>query len=190
MSISFDPSKYGAEVADLIQSADLCELGPGTPNLDSADRLGQLDQQSLFPTPIEDSDMAACCLSGLWLLHNFLDASHRISQDIHSSTGSYWHAIMHRREPDYSNSKYWFHRVGDHPIFPAISAAARNLAAEALLDDATNYFAVQTAWDAFRFVDVCEAASSGHASSQRCRDIARLEWQILFDYCYQRATSN
>ena len=45
--------------------------------------------------------MAACCLCGLWLLHDFLDESHSLSQEITTDTGSYWHGIMHRREPDY-----------------------------------------------------------------------------------------
>ena len=56
--------------------------------------------------------MAAACLAGLWLHHNFLDESHTLSQDIDTTTGSYWHAIMHRREGDYGNAKYWLHRVG------------------------------------------------------------------------------
>ena len=53
-------------------------------------------------------DMAQACLAGLWLYHDFLDESHSISQEIATSTGSFWHGIMHRREPDPSNAKYWF----------------------------------------------------------------------------------
>src|SRR5207245_11135 len=61
-------------------------------------------------------DWAACVRSGLYLRFNFLDESHTISQGIHTVEGSYWHAIMHRREPDYSNAKHWFRKVGQHPV--------------------------------------------------------------------------
>jgi hypothetical protein len=53
--------------------------------------------------------------AGLWLYVDELDRSHSISQDMKDATGSYWHAIMHRREGDFSNSRYWFHKAGKHP---------------------------------------------------------------------------
>src|ERR1041384_5983899 len=59
-------------------------------------------------------DASAWLRGGLYLRFNFLDKSHTVSQGIHSVEGSYWHAIMHRREPDYSNSKYWYRRVPAH----------------------------------------------------------------------------
>ena len=61
--------------------------------------------------------MALACMAGLWLRHDFLDESHRISQDLENPSGSYWHGIMHRRELDFSNAKYWFRRVGMHRVF-------------------------------------------------------------------------
>jgi hypothetical protein len=54
--------------------------------------------------------------AGLFLYIDELDLSHRLSQDLDSPTGSYWHAIMHRREGDFSNSKYWLNRAGRHPF--------------------------------------------------------------------------
>lgn len=59
--------------------------------------------------------------SGLWLLAGDLDRSHRISQDDSSPEGSFWHGIMHRREGDFSNAKYWFRRVGEHPVFARLA---------------------------------------------------------------------
>ncbi len=55
-------------------------------------------------------------VSGLWLLAGDIDRSHTLSQDITNAEGSFLHAIMHRREGDFGNAKYWFNRVGKHPV--------------------------------------------------------------------------
>jgi hypothetical protein len=116
--------------------------------------------------------MAACCISGVWLLHDFLDESHTLSQKIDTTSGSCWHGIMHRREGDFSNAKYWFRHVGRHPVFDLLADRLQ-----------TN------TWDPFAFVDECQAAVRGKSNGvEQCQDVQQLEWDLLFDYCYQAAT--
>lgn len=57
--------------------------------------------------------------AGLWLYVDDLDRSHTVSQSIETKTGSYWHGIMHRREGDFSNSRYWHNRAAGHPLLLA-----------------------------------------------------------------------
>ena len=77
------------------------------------DLLDNTTVESLFEgVRVGSNDFAHAVKSGLYLWNDCLKESHRISQKIESETGSFWHAIMHRREPDFSNSKYWWGKVG------------------------------------------------------------------------------
>jgi hypothetical protein len=132
--------------------------------------------------------MASCCLAGLWLWFDYLSESHEISQRILTASGSFWHGIMHRREPDYPNAKYWFRQVGDHPIYEALARSAAELSRQLDTRDVTGLFAGDAPWDPFAFVDLCQChEGSGTAAELFLRRIARTEWQLLFDYCYRQA---
>ena len=181
--------QYSDAVAGLISSDRLPDLGPGRPNESARGKLAALSVESTFDgAKIVDRDAARCCLSALWLLHDFLDESHQISQEIDGVDGSYWHGIMHRREPDYSNAKYWFRRVPNHPVFGPLCEKARELAANDKPDSAAAFLASQSAWDPFRFVDLCESIARGRSSAESlARQIARAEWDLLFGYCYRKA---
>ena len=58
-------------------------------------------------------------LSGLYVYFSCFEEAHTLAQDIATAEGSYWHAIVHRQEPDAGNAAYWFRQAGAHPIFPA-----------------------------------------------------------------------
>jgi len=189
---SFDPRAYGPRAAALLADERLNELGPGTPNRAVRAQLESLSVEELLaPHGVGDRDMARACLAGLWLYHDFLDESHAISQEIETATGSYWHGIVHRREPDFANAKYWFRRVGRHPIDPMLAAAACELVEAAPPNPATRFLAGQSDWDHFRFIDLCQAVAAGqNPSALLCRQIQQREWRLLFDYCYRLACAD
>ncbi len=76
------------------------------PQLDS---LRSMTTADLFAgEAVASEDAARCVHAGLFLYFSALDESHTISQGVATASGSYWHGIMHRQEPDWSNAKYWF----------------------------------------------------------------------------------
>ncbi len=96
--------------------------------------------------------------AGLWLYVDELDRSHTISQALKTPTGSYWHGIMHRREGDFSNSHYWFHKTGNHPAMAHLRG-----------------------YDGHRLVDAAEAAYPGDPDALLQQQ--RQEWANLFLWC-------
>jgi hypothetical protein len=183
----FDPHAYGPVFAELFATKRLAELGPGVPERAMQAALRACTVERAFGSAaVRDAAMAACCLAGAWLFHDFLDESHTISQSIETPSGSYWHGLMHRREPDYGNAKYWFRHVGAHPAFVPLAGAARALAGEER--DPAAAFLRSGTWDPFAFVDLCEAAAGGKvACTALCRQVQQREWEILFDHCYRAA---
>ena len=180
---------YGPAVTALLAEERLMPLGPGKPNEVMRAQLGAGTAEDLFAgQAIRDQDMAQACLAGLWLYHDFLDESHTISQAIASPSGSYWHGMLHRREPDFDNARYWFRRVGRHPIFDPLQQAARALAQVEKPPASAGFLTDQAAWDPFAFVDLCEKCLAGTTPGARlCQQIQQREWELLFEHCYRQA---
>ncbi len=190
----FNAIDYGNTVAALLDFPLSSELGPGKPNAAAKSALHAVSTKTLFGTKrVVDEQMGKACIAGLWLWHNFLDESHSISQEIGTSTGSFWHGIMHRREPDPSNAKYWFRKVGQHPVFSPLQEHAAELASTKSQkpgwDDAASFLPTQAEWDPFAWIDLCEQARLGNnGCTALCLKVQQLEWQLLFDSCFRSAT--
>ncbi len=127
--------------------------------------------------------------AGLWLLFDFMTESHDISQQIATPSGSYWHGILHRREPDAFNSKYWMARVGEHPIFPELMDDAKELAQNAPNCAGAPIFSKLASlkkWDGAWFADQCCSAQNAEVT-EILLAIQRREWALLFDYNFTKA---
>jgi hypothetical protein len=174
--MAFDADKYGETVAALLNldggGNRLMPLaGGGACSSEEA----RLQLKKCKPNELFAGARAPeACLAGLYLYFSCWDESHRIAQDIPGAEGSYWHAIVHRQEPDAGNSGYWFRQVGRHPIFPALRAAAAEIGV-----------AFGPQWDPIAFIDFCEKArqQAGSAMERQALEVQRAEWQLLFDYC-------
>jgi hypothetical protein len=166
--------------------AKLTTTGPGSP--EAAELLGGLTPGQLFTGDVRRSDDARAAIAGLWLYHDFLAESHAISQELHSPTGSLWHAIMHRREGDFFNAKYWYARCRHHPAYPAIAAEG----AAALKDShqaPTLAALVRGQWDPDGFVDVVSAIHDKPNDPMYAAavELQRAEWRGLFGHCVRAA---
>ena len=93
--------------------------------------------------------------AALWLYIDELDRSHKVSQGVEDATGSFWHGIMHRREGDFSNSHFWFDKVGEHPAILQVGG-----------------------YDPHKMIDEVETLHTD--KPQHLIDLQRREWQTLF----------
>jgi hypothetical protein len=196
MTLMMTPALDTAFILEFLEAAPLNPLGPGRPNRVLVERLQASAIEDIFSgQQVRDAVMAQAVLAGLYLLADDLDQSHEISQSIHTPAGGYWHGIMHRREPDYGNAKYWFHRVGRHPVYANVATAAReaveNVAYQSIASTpAVASLKTQTVWDADHFVDLCQQAAKKSADrplAQLCRIIQRRECELLLAYCCAEA---
>jgi hypothetical protein len=182
----FDLSRYGETVRELLRldggGERLMPLVAGPCSSPEARRrLRQLSAKELFA----GARAPESALAGLYVYFSCWQEAHETAQGIATPEGSYWHAILHRQEPDAGNAAYWFHRVGKfHPIFPAL----RRTAAEIASAHAAAEIVFQENWDPLAFLYVCEQARRKPSSlEQAAREIQRAEWQLLFDYCARPA---
>jgi hypothetical protein len=182
---AFAPESYGPLLAEFLAARPLLPLARPVRNEAIAARLAELDPTTLFTgRQIVGPEMASACLAGLWLAHGCLEESHELSQGIANATGSYWHGLMHRLEPDAANSKYWFRRVGPHPVFDDLTAELATTVDQTVRQSLNGF----STWDPCKFIDLCQAsARAGGLAEEACRLLQRREWELLFDFCYRSA---
>jgi hypothetical protein len=162
----FDPHAYGEEIARILSmDGDGRRLMPLAGGKCVSTEARELLKASRIPPPM---------LAGLYLYFSCWDEAHAVAQDLGTAEGSYWHAIVHRQEPDAWNSGYWFRQVGKHVIFPAL----RERAAEIGVD----FGAV---WAPIKFIEYCERArvAPGTLEERKAMEVQLAEWQLLFDWC-------
>lgn len=116
-------------------------------------------------------------VAGLWMYVDELDKSHAASQHLDTPTGAYWHAIMHRREGDFSNAKYWLRRAVNHPAMSLIDLTGGGAGSGTAV----------AAYDAAELVDRVERAHERQDPfnpaliSAQCK-----EWKALFAWCLKQ----
>ena len=128
---------------------------------------------------VADERMLAMVKGALLCAVDDLDGAHRIFQDEPGDMGSYWHGVMHRREGDFDNARYWFRRAGRLSIFPRLHELAREHSAT---------MARQPSWDAYLFVGQCEQARHGATELvAECLHLQRAEFDGLLAHCWGKA---
>ena len=126
---------------------------------------------------IADAKMFTLVRGALFCAADALDAAHKIFQDDPSDIGSYWHGIMHRREGDFDNARYWFRRAGRLPTFAKMHEAAAQVSAT---------MARQPTWDAYLLTGMCEQAKFGDREAvPECVSLQRVEFDELLAYCWR-----
>lgn len=147
----------------------------------------------------ELEDYAKACKSGLYLFNESLDASHTIAQELeHIQTGSWWHAIMHRMEGDYSNSKYWFRTAGKHSIEAELLKEAKAWLNQAdmstiqspRLGSLLSQLSELTEWSPALFVDAVQTqvqVAREAAGEAILQELQWIEMRLLLQYSYETA---
>lgn len=191
---------YSSAIAEVIEKLEeghpLPPLVPeGVWNSELNDDLVAVTLEELFQgQTLKDETYGGAIKSGLLLWNDALNDSHDISQGLANNTGSYWHGIMHRREPDYRNAKYWFGRVGTHPVYPELREYALALFKETA--DPTEALSAigkaiesQEHWDVNQFIDWCQAAEDNLSSdvAQFLQRVQLKEIKLLLAYSFRNA---
>ena len=128
---------------------------------------------------IGDAGMFALIRGGLLYALDDLDGAHPFFQDAPGDLAAYWHGMLHRREGDFDNARYWFRRAGVLPFFGALHGRA----AEASAD-----MAKQSSWDPWLFTGQCEQFR--HGAEELRAELAALqdaEFEVIFDYTWRQS---
>ncbi|MFC5528627.1 hypothetical protein [Cohnella yongneupensis] len=151
-----------------------------------AQDIAALSEEELAGNHPDGKLSAPAWKAALHLWNDDLEAAHELVQELHSATGSALHGIVHRREGDYDNAKYWFMRSGDHPAYHGLQARAATLlekepSSSGTIGQALNAIRHQGSWNPSLFantIEIHETRTNGDDSALRSL-LERLQQQEL-----------
>jgi hypothetical protein len=165
--VEFGPDDYGPDIARILALA-----GGGNRVMPLVKNAGASTEASEAISAL--AFLPGAIATGLFLYCGCWDAAHSVADKVDDPNGWFWHAIVHRQEPDPGNAGYWFRKAGRHPVFPRLAVEAEKLG-----------YRANSRWDPFAFVAFCETARTrrGSMEEQIAMQVQLVEWQLLFDYC-------
>lgn len=114
----------------------------------------------------------------MFLWHDHWERAHEIAQsDEGEPDHDLLHGMIHRREGDFSNAKYWFRSAGPHAAFPMITARVASVARNHAV---ASKVIKEGVWNPSGFVDVVRDVSRGH--EEMCRAIQAAEMIGYFEW--------
>lgn len=162
----------------LVDTAGLATLDRGPrPGIADAATIRRLLAVTVRGLTEERRD-ATLALALLW--HDHFDDAHQLCQahEGHPEC-DFVHALLHRREGDFANAKYWFGEVGPHPLDLPLAQAAQALGRADLLE--------RGRWRPAAMVDACAAALRGdQAARALVMELQAVEFHALGEHLVAR----
>ncbi len=167
------------------------------PGLDSkarADRLGSevidIELHKLWKARVlpEWSEKQTKCLLLLW--HDYMELSHHIADDERTTDFIYFHAIIHRREKDVFNSRFWFRQLDmRHIVISDIAKEVRTYLTEKGEIQLLESFVKDDGWIPLEFLEEINKALKMDSSDPFVKllvDIQTIEFACWFRFiCLQ-----
>jgi hypothetical protein len=169
---------------EIVREAGPLGLASGAPRPSpAADRLAVSTDVEVLGARPADPLLATLVRAGLYLLADRNEAAHEVCQKVETPEGSWWHGIVHRREPDFDNARYWFRRVGFHPLMEEL---ARDAPGSGKAFD--RVCPGRSRWDSFAFIDICEEGGEGSPGDRKILlDLQDHEIANLLAFCHEGA---
>lgn len=134
-------------------------------------------QQALPASAVDYRALQALIL--LW--HDHWEAAHERVQESQTPDGWLVHALVHRREPDPWNAKYWWRRTGSHRALRTLSQRTRPWFRQSGLESWSERLIREGVWNPFEFVDLIGAvlAAGDPALIRHARALQQIEFETV-----------
>lgn len=145
------------------------------------------------PRNKEASQAVQAMAAALYLWNDSLESAHRIVQLFeYIPTFDLLHGIVHRREGDYANSRYWLRNAGHHPAYYGLQARASRLLegkdwteVDAEAGSALNAMAEQGEWNPYLFLEavaIRQSRDGGEEAKEVLEQLQLLELRSIVRY--------